>query len=234
MARTLIISDIHGCINTLKTLVEGIGLSKSDHLIFLGDYIDRGPDSAGVIDFIMELQSMNYRITPLKGNHEYHFCRVYEEYDIETFRNFVCRINKSENLLDQDGQVIQKYLNWMRELPYYVESEKYVVVHGGLNLNIENPFDDEIAIVDMRINPDNGQEFYTHPFMKHRHLIYGHVPTPLIDIKQAIDDKLTLIPLDNGCIYNKPHRIFDYTKLGHLSCLDIDRWELSMQKNIDG
>lgn len=45
MARTLAIGDIHGCLKTLKALLEDkIAIQKTDTLIFLGDYIDRGPD----------------------------------------------------------------------------------------------------------------------------------------------------------------------------------------------
>ncbi len=65
MPKTWIIPDIHECANTLQLLVEQqIRPDKKDRLIFLGDYIDRGPDSKGVIDFIMHLQeteSMEYR-----------------------------------------------------------------------------------------------------------------------------------------------------------------------------
>ena len=58
MNRRWVIPDIHGCINTLKQLIEtGIMPTKEDELYFLGDYIDRGPDGRGVIDYIMSMQS---------------------------------------------------------------------------------------------------------------------------------------------------------------------------------
>ena len=43
------IGDVHGCARTLDTLLERLYLQPEDHLIFVGDYIDRGPDSCGVI-----------------------------------------------------------------------------------------------------------------------------------------------------------------------------------------
>jgi len=46
------ISDIHGCAKTFKALLKKINFSKEDELYLLGDYIDRGPDSKGVIDYI--------------------------------------------------------------------------------------------------------------------------------------------------------------------------------------
>jgi serine/threonine protein phosphatase 1 len=65
MARRLVIADIHGCAKTFKALVEKIGLTHEDTLYLLGDYIDRGPDNCGVIDYIIHLQSNNYNIKPL-------------------------------------------------------------------------------------------------------------------------------------------------------------------------
>ena len=64
------ISDIHGCSETFNALLEKIGLNKSDELYLLGDYIDRGPDSRGVIDTILRLQEEGYQIHCLRGNHE--------------------------------------------------------------------------------------------------------------------------------------------------------------------
>ena len=56
--RIYAIGDIHGCFNSMKELIENkIQLRKEDKLIFLGDYIDRGPDSKKVLDYIIELQN---------------------------------------------------------------------------------------------------------------------------------------------------------------------------------
>src|ERR1051325_7188753 len=67
-----VIGDIHGCIDELRRLVEPLPLRSGDSLIFLGDYIDRGPDSAGVVAYLIALQSELREISLvfLKGNHE--------------------------------------------------------------------------------------------------------------------------------------------------------------------
>ena len=71
MSRIFCIGDIHGCSNTLDDLlVNIIKLKKTDHLVFVGDYIDRGPDSKGVIDIILNLEKKEYKTTCLLGNHE--------------------------------------------------------------------------------------------------------------------------------------------------------------------
>ena len=66
-----IIGDVHGCIKTLRALIVNIiQPAKNDKLIFVGDYVDRGPDSKGVISYVMELRLMGYNLVLLKGNHE--------------------------------------------------------------------------------------------------------------------------------------------------------------------
>jgi serine/threonine protein phosphatase 1 len=67
--RTIAIGDIHGCSAALRALLEEIGPGRDDTLVCLGDYIDRGPDSRGVLDQILELER-HCRLIPLLGNHE--------------------------------------------------------------------------------------------------------------------------------------------------------------------
>ena len=69
--KTWVIPDVHGCSKTLRYVVEEmIRLQKEDILFLLGDLIDRGPDSKGVIDYIMGLEARGYNVTTLRGNHE--------------------------------------------------------------------------------------------------------------------------------------------------------------------
>jgi len=69
--RLFVIGDIHGCFNTFQILLEQkIRLIKSDKIILLGDYIDRGIQSKEVINYIIDLQAKGFDIIPLLGNHE--------------------------------------------------------------------------------------------------------------------------------------------------------------------
>ena len=71
MSQRWIIPDIHGCAKTLKVLLENmLKVTKNDDVYFLGDYIDRGPDGKGVIDYLMRLQKEEYNVHFIKGNHE--------------------------------------------------------------------------------------------------------------------------------------------------------------------
>jgi serine/threonine protein phosphatase 1 len=69
MSRTLAIGDIHGCLTALLALLDVVQLAAEDRLITLGDYVDRGPDSRGVLDQLIALHDAG-RLVALRGNHD--------------------------------------------------------------------------------------------------------------------------------------------------------------------
>lgn len=73
MKRLIAIGDVHGHLDLLDDLLNQINPSPEDQFVFLGDYIDRGPDSRGVIDGLIELQSLYTQTVFLRGNHEQMF-----------------------------------------------------------------------------------------------------------------------------------------------------------------
>jgi hypothetical protein len=69
LARHLAIGDIHGCSTALTSLIEAVGLRGDDTIVMLGDYVDRGPDSRAVLDFVLDL-GKTHDLVALRGNHE--------------------------------------------------------------------------------------------------------------------------------------------------------------------
>ena len=69
MSRTFVIGDIHGALRALTPLLDRLDLRRGDTLIFLGDYVDGWSESAGVIEYLMEVAKA-YRCVFLKGNHD--------------------------------------------------------------------------------------------------------------------------------------------------------------------
>jgi len=67
--RVLAIGDIHGQLGQFDALLDAIALTPDDHLVLLGDYVDRGPHSAGVLNRIMQLRN-KCKLSAIKGNHE--------------------------------------------------------------------------------------------------------------------------------------------------------------------
>jgi serine/threonine protein phosphatase 1 len=226
MSRRLVIPDIHGCLKTFEALLEKVALTREDNLYLLGDYIDRGPDSSGVVDFIIRLKVEGYKVVALRGNHENDFLKASQSFDKDSFVFYVNRF-KSGDLLTYEGEIKEEYKIFFEGLLYYVELPDYILVHAGVNFEIEKPFEDKNALVFLRNTIYNAEK------AKNRRVVYGHQPTYFNDIKAAIDEKRSLIPLDNGCVYNLQHKVYDYRYLGQLLCFDLDNWELSMERNRD-
>jgi serine/threonine protein phosphatase 1 len=85
MPRVLAIGDIHGCYIALRTLVENVPLADDDLLITLGDYVDRGPRSKDVLDWLIE-RHKGGNLIPLKGNHEWIMLKAQD--DIQTMMSW--------------------------------------------------------------------------------------------------------------------------------------------------
>lgn len=73
--RCFALGDIHGCSVALDTLLSAIDLQPQDHLITLGDYINKGPNAKAVLDTLVDLYGRG-QLTPLRGNHELYLMRA--------------------------------------------------------------------------------------------------------------------------------------------------------------
>ena len=83
MSRRIVIGDIHGCLKTLQELLDKkIQVGLRDQLYFVGDYIDRGPDSRGVLDYLIGMKREGFKMVFIRGNHEE---MLIESFSSETF-----------------------------------------------------------------------------------------------------------------------------------------------------
>lgn len=111
-------SDIHGCLDSFRALLKKIQFTKNDQLYLLGDYIDRGPNSKGVIDHIWQLEREGFRIICLRGNHKQNL--------IESIQNpSIWYKGEPATLVSfgvsDDRDIPKKYVDWLGKLPYYFE-----------------------------------------------------------------------------------------------------------------
>lgn len=135
--RTLAVGDIHGCLNSLRTLMAFVKLLPTDRLVLLGDYIDRGPDSRGVIDWILE-KRQSVEIISLRGNHEE---MMMESRTSNPRMHLWSSVGGFETLISYDAQLAR---DWVGRIPkshwafieqtrLYFETEKQIYVHGMVN-----------------------------------------------------------------------------------------------------
>ena len=219
--RHFVIPDIHGCERTFSRLLERvIRLQRSDTLFLLGDTIDRGPRSKGVLDKIRELQLSGYDIRSVRGNHEEMFlasCR-----DRNYFRNWM--LNGGRETMRSFGvedpcEIPLSYRRFIDKFPYFIALEEFILVHGGLNFRIPDPLADKEAMLWSR------DREVVKGLIGGRRLIGGHTPLDLKEIRRSLTTDRIL--LDNGCVY------IGVPGLGSLTALELNSMTLFSQKNID-
>lgn len=197
------ISDIHGCLKTFQALLKALQFSKKDRLFLLGDYIDRGSDSKGVIDYIWHLQAQGYTVQCLKGNHEQMMLDA--RHDMSKQRMWLMNggIATSASFgANHLSDIPKKYFHWMEELPHYLEVDHYILVHAGLNFDVGSPLDHKHSMLWIR----NWYHQINYDWLNGRIIIHGHTPTMKTVIQQRAKD-LDLQPalvIDNGCVFDRP------------------------------
>ena len=222
------ITDIHGCAKTFKDMLAKLNFSKRDKLYLLGDYIDRGPDSKGVLDLIMNLQSTGHKVFCLKGNHEEKM--LLSRHDINQSRNWLTWGGK-ETLesfgVEKINDIDNKYLEWMAALPNIIELPDYVLVHAGLNFLVADPILDQYAMRWIR----NWYEDINLTWLDGRIILHGHTPLVQTEIKeqwnQLMDEdneRAQYLDLDNGCVYSSEGK-------NHLCAFNMDTKELYFLEN---
>jgi serine/threonine protein phosphatase 1 len=152
--RTFAIGDIHGDLAALQTLFDRLpALTADDTLVFLGDYVDRGPDSAGVVRWVRELTAATpARVVCLRGNHEDAWLQVVEEGwpefilprgngCLECYRSFLGLAVPDEKEVPTyeeyeamfDGRFLPAdVISWMKSMPFFYEDEHAIYVHAGI------------------------------------------------------------------------------------------------------
>lgn len=131
MSRTLAIGDVHGCLKSLKTLLAEVKPIAGDTIVMLGDYVDRGPDSRGVIEYLLDWP-WDAEVIFLKGNHEIIMEEATFSPDHLTYWG---NVGGLETLASYDAKlrnVPESHWEFIyNTLPYY-ESKKVIYVHGGV------------------------------------------------------------------------------------------------------
>lgn len=169
MKLTFAIGDVHGCLDMLKRLVDRIEMSRPEGtIVFLGDYVDRGPDSAGVLQFIMDgPQKEGWKWVALKGNHE------------DMMVSCIMGANPVEwwignggaqTIASYGGEVIGDHLRWCNDLPLLHADEHRIYAHAGVDETIPMDQQSEHDLLWSRKPPHYSGEYWG------KHLVHGHTP----------------------------------------------------------
>jgi serine/threonine protein phosphatase 1 len=144
--RTIAIGDIHGCLRALDLLLEMIQPRPDDVIITLGDYADRGPDSRGVLDRLIELQS-RCNLIALKGNHDIMMMQARDE--PQTFRDW-CYFGGDETLQSYGADsrwdlfsdaIPQSHWRFLENSAAHHEIETHFFVHANVYPDV--PLDEQ-------------------------------------------------------------------------------------------
>ena len=194
MERIFAVGDIHGCFDKLISLMDTIYIDpKQDTLLFMGDYIDRGPDSKEVVDYMIDLGRRESRVVFLKGNHEFMLDNYLNRSDILTFmyNGGQATLDSYMRNGDQSGSdlIPLAHLEFFDHLLPYYETDDYIFVHGGLKPNIPLAEQNEWDMLWIR------DEFICSDCDFGKRVIFGHTPfrEPLV-----LDNK---IGIDTGAVY---------------------------------
>ena len=205
------ITDIHGCPVTFRRLLDRIGFGPTDELYLLGDYIDRGPDSLGVLEHIWHLEEAGYQIHCLRGNHEQMLA--------DALRHRQAPWDYVPKRRDR-----ARVVEWIDGLPYYLEVPGYLLVHAGLGFEERDPLMDTRAMLWAR----DWEHTLDRDWLGDRIVLYGHTPRPasaVMEEVQAMEDT-GLVCLDAGCA-------MPYVGMGSLAALDLDAREVIFEGRVD-
>jgi serine/threonine protein phosphatase 1 len=189
------IGDIHGCAKSFDALLEKIDPSSDDHLLFVGDYIDRGPDSKGVIDRLLDLRG-DVECTFLRGNHESLMLGYLDNgaFNLWRVNGGVSTLQSYLGSGESEIEIPDHHAEFVRETELYYETDDYFFVHAGLkpDLTIEENLEQNEEKVFMWEREHIGAE----TLAWEKTVVCGHTPRP-----EPIDRE-KLIMIDTGCVYH--------------------------------
>ncbi len=208
-----IIGDIHGEFDRLVLLHTKIRRFHQSHfsqrlktIIHLGDYIDRGPDSFSVVEWLIETSNTlepETTVVNLKGNHEAMMLKSCASGSIND-RAYWIRNGGQDTLDSYRVHGYEKppktHLDWMAALPsfYLDRNNKIICVHAGLNPNTF-PHDGEDYHLWTRSETFFDANFSNNPDIADMKVIHGH--TPSATFEPEISDNKQRINIDTGACY---------------------------------
>jgi predicted phosphodiesterase len=190
--RTLVIGDVHGCLDELRALVAKAGADEDDDVVLVGDLVAKGPDSVGVVAWARERGA-----AAVLGNHDDHVLRARAG-----------NVHAKAHHQEVAAALSAAEAEWLAARPLWVRvaagGKPHVVIHGGMVAGVPVEKQDREHLIAMRSITADGQPskriegtpwaaLWTGP----EHAVFGH------DAIRGLQQHPFATGLDTGCVYGR-------------------------------
>lgn len=218
LPRYIAIGDIHGCTAQLQQLLGRLPLREKDVVVFVGDYIDRGPDSPGTIETLLAFAARHRHCVFLRGNHDamlLDFAGVTNDGTGEayldpcnggatTLKQYGC----SESLITHCAATYdaaarreavagmpERHLQFLAQTRFCFSTPQYLFVHAGINPAQRGDTQRALDLLWIR------EEFLTQPHHDARLIVYGHTPVLTPPFAPRDEPEARRLGIDTGAVY---------------------------------
>jgi predicted phosphodiesterase len=190
--RTLVIGDVHGCLDELRALVAKAGVTADDEVAFVGDLVAKGPDSVGVVEWARDRGA-----AAVLGNHDDHVLQA-----------LAGSAHAKEHHQKVAAALSAADADWLAARPLWLRvaagGKPHVVIHGGMVVGVPVEKQDREHLIAMRSITDDGRPskriegtpwaaLWTGP----EHAVFGH------DAIRGLQQHPLATGLDTGCVYGR-------------------------------
>ncbi len=214
------IGDVHGRLDLLTRMHDEIAADRAFHakdwrVVHLGDYVDRGPESRGVIDFLIAAQRSDERMLSLAGNHDIGFLDFLDDGDpvsifaryggVQTAQSYGVTLNFTDlDLFDESKLALaqavpESHVDFMKSLKFSVELGDFFFCHAGIRPGVALNAQDQHDLTWIR------EEFHSHDGLYPKVIVHGHTP---VEEPELLANRVNI---DTGAFYT-----------GRLTALVID------------
>lgn len=199
--QTFVIGDIHGELEKLKNILTQANFDyQNDQLISLGDVVDRGKNSYGVVEELLKIKNL----VAVRGNHDDEWLNY-----LKTSQSSLWSQGASATYFSYENALVKPEVHFSffaNQLPYYIDSNNNLFIHGGFNrhklLTEQDEFvfywDRDLFLAALSYKEMNQTE---HPFkikQNFNKIYVGHTPTTYWGKTTPIE-AANIINMDTGC-----------------------------------
>jgi serine/threonine protein phosphatase 1 len=205
------VGDIHGERARLEQLIASLPLRSGDRFVFMGDYVDRGPDSRGVVELLIE-HAKRWESVFLCGNHESMFLDFLGWPGEDYFGGDAFLANGGDRTLSSYGyfdaaepdprrfQLPPAHRDFFRNLRMHHREGDYVFVHAGLGRQVMDA-ESDLAFALRKVRGEDllwDRSSFELPHRLGVTIVYGHTPSPDFEVRWNLPWS---IGIDTGAVY---------------------------------